>query len=360
MSRVTSSKNTPELPRGDIAPPPALPIPNFDPRIDTLRGLACIMVVVLHVAAGTFHKFGPGWWASNTYDSFSRPCIPIFLMISGALLLRVQLPLGEFLRRRFLRIVPALVFWSAVYAAWHASSLDPFLASMARALTGPVKFHLWYLYALIGLYAFTPIIAAFYRTASDAEKLYFIALWIAVASIFPIVNKVFELHINIGAYKLAYFGGLIGYFVAGAYLYDKARSSPRAAIACFAAYIAFSAATALATYLYSVAAGKPRVLFYDYLSPFVMIASVALFWLFLARPVTGRVGQALQFVSRFSLGIYCVHILVLDLFGRMPFMAFGRTGAAWVFIPLLAICVLTVSIAIIWLMRLLPPLRLVT
>ncbi|MGD9502904.1 MAG: acyltransferase, partial [Methyloceanibacter sp.] len=274
--------------------------------------------------------------------------------------LRSPQPLGEFHRRRALRIVPVLVFWSAVYAAWPAFELDRFLTSMAHALTGPVRIHLWYLYALIGLYAFTPIIAAFYRSASDAEKLYFIVMWIAVASIFPIMNKGFELQVNIAAYKLAYFGGLIGYFVVGAYLYEKVRSSQRVGVDCLAAYIVFSAATAVATYLYSVTADKPNALFFDYLRPFVMIASVALFALVLARPLTGPIGRTLQFVSRFSLGIYCIHILVLDVLGRMPFMALGRTEAAWVFIPLLAICAVAISLAIIWLMRLVPPLRLVT
>lgn len=69
---------------------------SFSRGIDAARIGACFMVVVLHVAAVEFHDFDERWWASNFYDSFTRTCVPLFLMITGVLLLGRQEELPVF------------------------------------------------------------------------------------------------------------------------------------------------------------------------------------------------------------------------------------------------------------------------
>src|SRR5690606_15327951 len=85
---------------------------------EVIRVTACFMVIFLHVAAIGFHDFVPGWWASNVYDSLLRSCVPLFLMLTGALLLRKEEPLHDFFSRRFSRIVPPFLFWSFFYLGW--------------------------------------------------------------------------------------------------------------------------------------------------------------------------------------------------------------------------------------------------
>src|SRR3546814_10576210 len=87
--------------------------------MDTARIGACFMVVVLHVAAMNFGVFDNQWWASNFYDSLTRSCVPVFLMISGVLLLGKQETLAVFFRKRFARILPPLLFWSLFYMSWN-------------------------------------------------------------------------------------------------------------------------------------------------------------------------------------------------------------------------------------------------
>ena len=62
--------------------------------MDWLRVLATIAVVTIHVSAGYVSMLDASnvsrWMAGNFYDSFSRASVPIFVMISGALLLREQ------------------------------------------------------------------------------------------------------------------------------------------------------------------------------------------------------------------------------------------------------------------------------
>ncbi|MFZ4557738.1 MAG: acyltransferase family protein, partial [Pseudanabaena sp.] len=59
--------------------------------VDKARIFAVIAVIVLHVSAivvvGIKDFNDPQWWFGNIYDSMVRWCVPVFVMISGALLL---------------------------------------------------------------------------------------------------------------------------------------------------------------------------------------------------------------------------------------------------------------------------------
>ena len=58
--------------------------------LDNSRIIAILAVVFLHVSAGVVTESVIGtesWWVGNLYDSLVRWCVPVFVMISGAVLL---------------------------------------------------------------------------------------------------------------------------------------------------------------------------------------------------------------------------------------------------------------------------------
>ncbi|QRM87790.1 acyltransferase family protein [Lacinutrix sp. WUR7] len=59
--------------------------------IARLRTTTTIAVILLHVASKILYKYGQVsteiWLTGNFYDSGVRFCVPIFFMLSGALLL---------------------------------------------------------------------------------------------------------------------------------------------------------------------------------------------------------------------------------------------------------------------------------
>src|SRR3989304_5868153 len=58
--------------------------------LDNARISAIFAVVLLHVAYGVVIENDIGtnyWWFANIFDSSARWCVPVFVMISGALLL---------------------------------------------------------------------------------------------------------------------------------------------------------------------------------------------------------------------------------------------------------------------------------
>ncbi|SUG75590.1 Inner membrane protein YiaH [Salmonella enterica subsp. enterica] len=86
--------------------------------IDNLRGIACLMVVMIHTTTWYItnaHSVSPlNWDIANVLNSASRVSVPLFFMISGYLFFgeRCAQP------RHFLRIALCLIFYSVVALAY--------------------------------------------------------------------------------------------------------------------------------------------------------------------------------------------------------------------------------------------------
>lgn len=146
--------------------------------LDLLRVLACYMVLQVH--AGEFYYIADGGlvaaggepvWAC-WLNSLCRTAVPLFVMLSGFFLLPVRERTRDFFARRFVRVVVPFLVWCVLYAIYQ------FLTGRtdaAGALLGvcriPVNFgveigHLWFVYMLLGLYLFAPVVSPWIETAS--------------------------------------------------------------------------------------------------------------------------------------------------------------------------------------------------
>lgn len=83
-----------------------------DVSLDIIRILACCMVVLMHSPIPSADAPGP-FLTALSY--LTAPCIGLFFMVSGALLLPVRQSYPEFLRSRMGRILGPTLFWTAVY-----------------------------------------------------------------------------------------------------------------------------------------------------------------------------------------------------------------------------------------------------
>ncbi len=338
---------------------------NFSVAIDTARVVACFMVVVLHVAAINFYSFDDHgqWWASNFYDSLTRTCVPLFLMITGVLLMRKQESLPQFFKKRFVRIIPPLLFWSLFYMAWnswqgeHYGRWYEWITAMAN---GPVTFHLWYLYAIVGIYLFVPFLRKIWHATKQSERKLYLALW-ASASCWPTLKVLFDIDVDaLEVYGIGPFFGLIGYLFLGAYVHDVYVEHPAKRqywLLSLGLFVLFSVLTMLATYAYSAREGEPDPLFYDYLSPFVLVSSIYAFNVLYG--LGARLGKSLDVgvdvpglkqLSACTLGVYCIHIFILHRFDAATGIMEGDASSWWA-IPVTAVVVFSVSMVAIMLLR---------
>lgn len=183
---------------------------------DILRAYAIIGVIICHV----LHFFGPlntqfEIISQLTFHNLGRIGVPLFLMISGALLLNRDYPnLNYFLKRRFARIIYPFIFWiiiiALVYAYYKMNA--SFIWSIVIGNTSVT----WYFWTLIGIYLAIPLINAFIKEYGEEGCKYFLTIWLITI----ILNTMhsYPLFTN---FNLDYFAGYIGYPVLGYYLSNK-------------------------------------------------------------------------------------------------------------------------------------------
>lgn len=312
---------------------------------DNLRAFATVAVIFLHVSAGPVpHPFGSVspffWWVANIYDSSVRFCVPIFVMLTGALLLPKDYEIGDFLKKRLFRVIFPLVFWSIIYIIFSLSVKvlhgDKIILSettryIYMSFKNGSSFHLWYVYMIIGIYLFMPIIGKWVRNCSEKEILYFLLIWLCTIFLNqPIISK---LKPNI---ELAYFSGYIGYLILGYYLsiktFKNLRKTNTLSILLIVSGIII---TAVGTYFESYFKSQYNGVFYKYLSPNVLIMSIGIFvYLRNQNSDHTKLKVISNFISKYSYGIYLVHVLVLTFL--------LKAGIKWDFInPVFAVPITT-------------------
>jgi surface polysaccharide O-acyltransferase-like enzyme len=272
--------------------------------LDQFRVLAALAVVSVHVS-GIWVMRDPDihswmWWVGNFAASFSRWCVPVFVMISGALLLKAPAPstIGEFYVKRALRLLPCTAFWSIFYLGFQAYTsrkIDPQLI-FENMLHGKPFYHLWYLYMLLGLVLFTPFLKIMVESASKSM------LQVALIGCFVISSV--EALFGVGdSTFLSKFLSYIGYFLLGYYFDKYPRSHGRFGLV-ISLLLAGLLVAVLTGALLPMMGPKAWALMYDFLNPFVIMMSISIYLLVIEH--VGIYSPLLK-IAPLTLGIYVIH-----------------------------------------------------
>lgn len=322
------------------------------------RSVSCFLVVLLHVAGYGFYENGPNWLSANIIDSFTRVCVPVFIMITGALLIRNK-PSEPV--KKIGRIIVCILFWSAFYSAVDGDKFNGVLGWLVSIMESPKKYHLWYLYVCIGFYISIPLLSKFYLYSEKRSVYTITILWI-ILSCAPIIEKTTGFMINeiIFKYQLNFLSLLLGYLILGKIIYEKCESlqSKKILLTSFSLYIVFSIITALATKKWSAINNHPDALFYSNLSPFVIVASASFFaFLLLINKATPFIRKITKFISKLTLGIYCMHIFFLELFIKTFFKTPSQLNLGAIQTVLIAILIFSISMISVLILRKIKPLK---
>jgi len=162
-----------------------------------------------------------GW-----FNSICRSCVPLFVMISGFFLF----PVGDtrtFFKKRFTRVAIPFIIWCALYALYqYFMGQVPFTTALINICKIPVNFgtevgHLWYVYMLLGIYLFAPLISNWVQNTSGGNMQLYLLLW-ALASSLPYIHLIFpevlgECYWN-NTPLLYFFSGFLGYVILANYI----------------------------------------------------------------------------------------------------------------------------------------------
>lgn len=338
--------------------------------LDLLRCIACLFVIVIH-ASSRYVKTDFGsfdFWVGNVLDSFAKVGVPLFVMISGALMLDEHY---EFNTKKLVghikKMILFFVFWSAVYCLIFEVAIPVFLNHESVSVLHIIRcfveghVHLWFVYMIVGLYLIVPLLRLWVKEENKKYVEYFLVLAMVFAVILPQIisigtnySDVFE-KLNVILEKelyLQYVGGFTVYFILGWYLN---RFDVKNKTVLYVLGIAGFVVSAIGTYVLSVTTGVSKKMDGN-LTINVFLQAVAVFLFIKTKFYEKNLLQRLvDLISKNSLGIYAVHLMIVHLVYKA--MSMVGLSAAIITIPIAVVVTLVLSCAVAVVFRKLPLLK---
>ena len=369
----------------DTVGPPSSPAlgDRFHLWVDFIRDVSILLVILGHVSAVPMihtRVTSPDWMVGNVYNVIARACVPMIFMISGALLLPKQESILDFYRKRFQRVFIPFVFWSVLYLLI-AKSIpfdsvpSAFLSIVRDLVTRPAEYHLWFMYDLFWIYLATPILRVFVASAKREHLWYFMALWF----IFVPLRSALEYRAGFEFIAGPSFPvGFLGYFVLG-YILASTTVTTRQVWGAVVVYLFAAVYTILSTQTASLLA-KGMDGYHQTLTNWNIVAlSISGFVLlktlgeWIGSRGDSKLRNGIHRLAPFTFGIYLIHVFVLRFLNRpflLTFNGFIKLPPRFSFsplmeptvvvIPALTLTVFLISWLVIFLLRKIPCLRIIT
>jgi len=330
--------------------------------INNLRLVALYAVIILHVTSLLLMQYGKvsisDWMVADFFNATVRFAVPVFVMITGALLLHREYEIGGFLKKRLGRVVVPFLFWSLIYIGYSLYNEEITFTNNGWAnyrlvlhlLKVGSSYHLWYVYMLIGLYFFIPVIGKFVRHASEKEILYFLAVWFVIL----LVTQPYLSRYN-PSVDMHYFAGFVGYLVLGHYLAFNDFKIKHLRLWMILLFVLSVLLIAIGSRLIVTNREWPGTMFYEPVSPPVVLLALSVFMIFkLSAPKLSPVIIRIRdFAGSYNYGIYLAHALVL-YFLEDPFGVSYKLCTPIVAIPLTALLCFIITLGLVWAVNKLP------
>lgn len=195
-------------------------------HIDILRILACFMVVFNHFDPGFFafsHKQQGTitYWLLLAFSIFCKFAVPIFFMISGALLLKKDEPISVLYKKRIYKIVIVLLASSLLYFLFEKYIIDNPDTRISYIYTENAEYHLWYLYSYIALLMSLPLLRSIAKDLSKSKIIYLTVVYVTIRYLIPLIelllfNNTYNLNGRISGMFICadiFFLPLVGYYI---------------------------------------------------------------------------------------------------------------------------------------------------
>ena len=311
--------------------------------LDICRVISIFSIVLLHCLSMWMYPVGsPDWIALSFYNSALRFCLPMFFMVSGALILNPEklLTISDLYMKRILRFFSALLFWTLLYYIIVVYLRDPdfnwanfeIFDFTAKVLAGHPHHH-WFLFAIIAAYICVPVLRLI--TADKKITRYFLIAWgifeiglytiDTFSIIFPnltrseafLIDQVFSFVLRV---KPLMFAGLIGYMVLGFYLHrNPPRIVPRRIL--YALGILGLVITVVTTNVISMRGGELDATLFSpgFAGIFTTTAALFVFFKSLCDRSQKPESRFLITLSECSFGVFLVHDFSLVFLGGFGF-----------------------------------------
>ena len=343
---------------------------------DVLRSFAIIGIVFCHVAT-SFVLAGvntPTFYISAFFDCFRDFSIPLFVMLSGALLINKRDSLKNFFKKRLSRIFIPFIFWAIIYIIYSAvyikhtfdisNAIDIFFGT-----SGTLGVAFWFIWMIIVIYIGIFLINKIIEFGSERRENFsneFIAIITALSLIY-IACSHFWLF-NPYSPKILYFASflsyiIIGYFIANNELIGSKVSTDKMIIITF-----IVSCLLYAYYIFGFVVPQSvlanHFVYKGYFNLLLLTLSVNIFALFKYLSKTkyfmdmenGTIGSSIISLSKYSFGLYLCHYLILHIL-KVNLFRFYHNWHPLIGILVLVILTVSISLLILWILNKVPVLN---
>lgn len=277
--------------------------------LDYARVAACMAVVSIHtissnVASMTKVPFFI-WWIDSIIDAMVVWVVPLFVMISGALLLGRQERVGTFFRKRFLSVIIPTIFWVIIYfflfSIIRGATYTPQSIISALIFDQPLE-NLYFLFIISELYIITPFLRRFLAQKRRKDVL-------RIGLLFLVIGIFWRYQQFVGTMFIPY----MGYYILGYYLRDVTISNKQRKLL-IVSFILNVTAISVGTYLFAshiVYNLNDDFYFYRHTNIFVVFLSITVFLLFKGFEQylikQKRLSALIEELKPKTLGIFIIH-----------------------------------------------------
>ena len=321
--------------------------------LDLLRFIAISCVLLLHIISGITDTIPEQMTTAQlgVYHFLKSLCtvgVPIFLMISGTLFLtpEKELSLKSLFYKYLRKLVLALLLFGTFFAIMelvivHGTFSVSFIPlGFLNTLCGNSWAHMWYLFALIGLYLFLPLLKAFTAHANKQTYFYLLVLLFAIGSLIPTLESAFNLKFG---FMMPVTGVCLFYYMCGYYIHTYVEQNSlnrKVALAILVAFILFLLYSCFIRGSYN----------WSYESPVIIGMSVCIYYLASCCKKDWAICSQLR---DYYFGMYLVHTVFLNVaykwFHVTPLMLGG-----YILLPVFFLGTFVLSLITAWVMKKVP------
>lgn len=286
---------------------------------DMIRIYACLAVVMIHVSAIYVKQDvnSSAFVIGNIFDSISRCGVPLFLMLSGALMLneKKEKTIKQMIQTS-ISMIGILLFWSSLYAIIYQFVIHQNEVSVVSLIKTILfgHYHMWYLYVMVGLYLITPILKVIIKKEHQQLIKYLLGLAIIFTFVIPLINYFFQIFVEsisitklINKVHFEMIGSYLTYYILGWYVTNFEVKYKKTIYALGVVSIIFTIIMTQITKNYDF--------FYDTSLITILLLSLAIFMFIFDFSKRLKLKETtiklLSILSKLTFGVYLIHILVL-------------------------------------------------
>ncbi|HCJ99049.1 MAG TPA: hypothetical protein DHV72_03365, partial [Serratia grimesii] len=140
--------------------------------IDTLRVIACFMIVGIHSTPGFMNNGTTYDYINAILKSIYHVGLPVFFIISGYYALQIRVKnIAQWYTKKVTRLIIPFIIISFIHFLYFKNtslSASIILEYLKLSTTGimNVSIHFWFIYVIIAIYIFTPFISIIFSKLS--------------------------------------------------------------------------------------------------------------------------------------------------------------------------------------------------